>query len=119
MRTLRAQTGRPKRTALGIHTGLERCAPCLLRSSMPPNKRFLLRPGPRRQNRTNRKFAVPGDRPASRVAFCASALGSRSGRQEKRARGECVRAAACAGQQGYAAPWGSGGLTNVDATRFF
>lgn len=38
----------------------------------------------------------PETRPASRVAFCSSALGARSERQEELALGECVPAAACA-----------------------
>ena len=96
VRTLGAQTGRPKRTALGIHTGLGHCAPYLLRSGMAPNKRFLPRPGPGAGIGQIANSLYTETRPASRVTFCASALGSRSERQERRALGECVRAAACA-----------------------
>ena len=61
MRNLRAQTGSPQRTALGIQAGLGRRAPSQLGLSLARNKSLFPETRPGRRNRINRRFAVPGD----------------------------------------------------------
>lgn len=79
----------------GIETGLPLCALFYLVQDGPKYELPKPRPGQRNGETANSLDAET--RPASRVAFCSSALGARSEGQEKRALGECVQAAASAG----------------------